>query len=94
MWSRVLAYQIISNQRAKVFNSLSTWLRALLDSVAPCGATLSNKIHGFFLYVTHLLIFSKREDDNGLNRQLGKLRIVYGVRSIFFGGGGGGNSVV
>ena len=32
----------------------------LLDSVAPCGVTLSDKIHGFFLYVTHLLIFSKR----------------------------------
>ena len=32
----------------------------LLDSVASCGAMLSGKIHGFFLYVTHLLIFSKR----------------------------------
>ena len=31
----------------------------ILDSIAPCGAMLSNKIHGFFLYVTHLLIFSK-----------------------------------
>ena len=35
-------------------------LTFLSDSVAPCGATLSSKIHGFFLYVTHLLIFSKR----------------------------------
>ena len=33
---------------------------SFLDSVAPCGATLSNKIHGFFLYVTNLLTFSKR----------------------------------
>ena len=31
-----------------------------LDSVAPCGATMFSKIHGFFLYVTNLLIFSKR----------------------------------
>ena len=70
---------------------------SFLDSVAPSGATLSNKIHGFFLYVTHRLIFSKRvrrempsqrEDDNGLNRQLGEPRIVYGVRSIFVWGGG------
>ena len=31
----------------------------LLNSVAPC-VTLSDKIHGFFLHVTHVLIFSKR----------------------------------
>ena len=73
----------------------------LLDSVEPCSATLSSKIHGFFLYLTHLLIFSKgyvvrclskREDDNGLNRQLGKPRIVYDP--FFFGGGGQGAGVV
>ena len=31
MWNRVFAYQIISDQRAKVFNLLSTWVRALLS---------------------------------------------------------------
>ena len=31
VWSRVLAYQIISDQRAKVFNLLSTWVRDLLS---------------------------------------------------------------
>ena len=41
----------IANNQAEFFS---------LDSVAPCGATLSGTIHGFFLYVTHLLIFSKR----------------------------------
>ena len=30
MWSRVLAYQTISDQRAKVFNLLSAWVRDLL----------------------------------------------------------------
>ena len=35
MWSRALAYQTISDQRAKVFNLLSTWVRALL-SVTNC----------------------------------------------------------
>ena len=69
-----------------VHNGRSLNFKGLLDSIAPCGATLSSKIHGFFLYVTHLLIFSKREDDNGLNRQLGKPRIVY---DPFFLGGGG-----
>ena len=34
-WSRVLAYQITSDQRAKVFNLLPTWVRALL-SVTKC----------------------------------------------------------
>ena len=40
--------------------SIYTKSKDSLDSVASCGATLSSKIHGFFLYVTHLLIFSKR----------------------------------
>ena len=44
-------------------------------------------------------VFSKREDDNGLNRQLDKPRIVYAPFLLGGGGGGqewcieGGNSV-
>ena len=73
-----------------------------LDSVAPCGATMFSKIHGFFLYVTNLLIFSKRvhggydfsKRENDTIRQTSN-----SVQSIFFLGGGqewcvegGGNS--
>ena len=32
----------------------------LLDSIAPCCSTLSSKIDRFFVYITDLLIFSKR----------------------------------
>ena len=40
-------------------------------------------------------VFSKREDDNGLNRQLGKPRIVYDpFFVVVVGGGEGGRSVV
>ena len=50
----------VASEEAVLLYELSFGIRLLLDSVAPCGATLSSKIHGFFLYVTHLLIFSKR----------------------------------
>ena len=39
-------------------------------------------------------VFSKREDNYGLNRQLGKPRIVYNPFFFLGGGGGGGGAGV
>ena len=63
-----MTLQLLSYKRQRIFMEVLPFLLKascmrkdiLLDSVAPCGAMLCSKIHGFFLYVTHLLIFSKR----------------------------------
>ena len=66
--------------------------QCFLDSVAPCGATLSNKIQGFFLHVTHPLIFSKRVRSE-MSFERGKSK--WPKATIYFFGGvvyRGGNS--
>ena len=65
---------------------------SFLDSVAPCGATLSSKTHGLFLYVTHQKGYVVRCLFKEGRRQWPEREIRQAsnsVRSIFCGGGGG-----
>ena len=63
----------------------SSYLKHSLDSVAPCGASCLVNSTAFFLYVMHLLIFSKRVRGE-LSFQRGA--IIMAIRQTSFKGGG------